>query len=188
MVQQAGDQPHILTLTQLKTRKLTRFALRPDAQMLRAIQDDLGLHGLRKLAFEGTLEPDGREDWRLTARLGATAVQPCAVTLAPVTTRVDTDVVRMFVAQMPDAASDEEDEDGNPMIGDDTLEPLGREINLIAVASEALALALPDYPRAPDADLGAAVFTEPGKDPMTDETAKPFAALAGLKDKLGSQE
>ena len=50
--------------------------------------------------------------------------------------------------------------------------------------AEALALALPDYPRAPDATLENAQVTEPGIAPMSDEDARPFAALAGLRDKL----
>jgi hypothetical protein len=44
---------------------------------------------VRKLRFIGTLEPEGAQDWRLTADLGATVVQPCVVTLAPVTTRLE---------------------------------------------------------------------------------------------------
>ncbi|CAN0590320.1 unnamed protein product [Ectocarpus sp. 12 AP-2014] len=61
------------------------------------------------------------------------------------------------------------------------MEPLGREIDLNAVMIEALSLALPTYPRADTAELGQAVFTEPGKAAMTDDDTKPFAALAALK-------
>ena len=49
---------------------------------------------------------------------------------------------------------------------------------------EALSLAIPLYPRAEDATLGEAVFTEPGKQAMTDEDAKPFAGLASLRESL----
>jgi len=52
--------------------------------------------------------------------------------------------------------------------------------------AEALALALPLYPRAPDADLGEAVFTTPGQAPMTHEAAKPFAGLADLTGLRGA--
>ena len=50
--------------------------------------------------------------------------------------------------------------------------------------AEALALALPDFPRAEGVELGPAVFTEPGATPMTDEAAKPLAGLADLRDRL----
>jgi hypothetical protein len=50
--------------------------------------------------------------------------------------------------------------------------------------AEALALALPDYPRAPDAELEAGQFAAPGVAPMTDDEAKPLAGLAALRDRL----
>ena len=59
--------------------------------------------------------------------------------------------------------------------------PIRREGQVLA---EALALALPDYPRGDEEVIGEQVFTEPGKEAMTDEDAKPFAGLAALRDKL----
>jgi uncharacterized metal-binding protein YceD (DUF177 family) len=140
----------------------------------------MGISGVKKLLFEGQLTPNGRGDWRLDATLGATVVQPCVVTLAPVTTRIDEKVTRRFLSRWsePEAGSETE------MPEDDTTEPLGSAIDPAAVMAEALALALPDYPRAEGADLGTAVFTEPGAEPLTDEAAKPFAGLADLKKKL----
>ena len=74
------------------------------------------------------------------------------------------------------------------MPDDDTIEPLPDVIDLGAVLAEALALNLPLYPRADGAHLDQAVFTEPGKLPMTDEDARPFAGLAGLRDQLKSED
>lgn len=157
----------------------TPFALRPDADACRALADALELSALRKVSFEGRVRPMGRDDWLLEGRLGATAVQPCVVTLAPVTTRIDTDVRRVFVSQIaqPDEAEVE-------MPEDDEVEPLGAWIDPSDVLREALALALPDYPRSEGADLTERQFTEPGKAAMTDDDAKPFAGLAALKGKL----
>jgi len=56
-------------------------------------------------------------------------------------------------------------------------------LDLEEVMAEALALALPLYPRAEGVDLGEAVYTEPGKRPMSDEEAKPLAGLAELLKK-----
>ena len=67
---------------------------------------------------------------------------------------------------------------------DDTAEPLPEVIDLTEVTREALALALPLYPRAPGAELGEAVFAAPGTAPIRDEDLKPFAGLAALKAKL----
>ena len=157
------------------------FDLRPDAQARAALAEALGIDAIRKLSFAGRLVPEGRKDWRLEADLGATVVQPCVVTLAPVTTRIDEVVMRRYLAEMPELPSGSEVE----MPEDDSADPLPDILDPGAVMAEALALALPAYPRAPDADLGEAVFTEPGKAPMTEADIRPFAGLAALKDKLG---
>ncbi|MGB1722615.1 MAG: DUF177 domain-containing protein, partial [Paracoccaceae bacterium] len=43
-------------------------------------------------------------------------------------------------------------------------------------------------PRAHGADLGEAVFTEPGKAAMRDEDTRPFAGLAALREQLEDKE
>lgn len=174
------DLPTRFRPAELPRRKPLSFALKPDAEHCAALAEELELLGLRKLRFEGTLSPAGREDWDLDASLGATVVQPCVSTLAPVTTRIDEDVQRRFRTRLPDDDTTGEIE----MPEDDTLEPLPEAIDLEAVLAEALTLALPPYPRAADAAPDQTVFTEPGKAPMTDEDARPFAGLAGLKDRL----
>lgn len=181
-----------LRVADLPTKKPSRFELVPDDATLRAIAEELGLQGLRKLRFKGEISADGKRDWRLTAQLGATVTQPCVVTLEPVTTRIEEPVERRFVAEIPEfgpsAKKSDEDEDGIEMPEDDTTELLGSHIDPAAVMLEALSLALPLYPRADDAALGETNFTEPGKDAMTDEDTKPFAGLAALRDQLGKKD
>jgi hypothetical protein len=46
--------------------------------------------------------------------------------------------------------------------------------------SEALALALPLYPRAPGAEFQEAAASAPGAAPLTRESTRPFAGLADL--------
>lgn len=155
--------------------------LTPDGAQLTAIAQDLGLDGLRKLRFQARLSPMGKRDWRLTAHLGATVIQPCVITLAPVTTRLEEDATRTWRADLePIEANEIESPE------DDGEEPLGAEIDLGAVMVEVLALSLPLYPHAEDAALQDANFTEPGKKAMTDDDARPFAGLAGLKSALES--
>ena len=159
------------------------FALRPDAAALTQIATTLELSALRKLTFVGRVEPVGKTDWRLRARLGATVVQPCVVTLEPVTTRIDQDIERQFIADYADPEDPEVE-----MPADETSEALGAWIDPAAVMQEALALALPDYPRKTDAALGSVIHTKPGEAPMTDEDARPFAGLANLKAQLDNGE
>lgn len=168
-----------LRVADLSQTSQNSFALRPGKEALAEIAAALDLSALRKLSFEGQIKPMGASDWVLEARLGATVVQPCVVTLDPVTTRIDTDVRRQFVA-----GYEEPEEPEAEMPEDDSIEALGTWIDPGLVMQEALALAVPDYPRKEDAALGQLVYTKPGEAPMTDEDARPFAGLADLKAKL----
>ena len=82
----------------LRDGRAREIALRPDAAALAALAARLGAEEVRKFRFEARLEPEGRTDWRLTGELGATVVQPCVISLAPVTTRVDLTVERRYSA------------------------------------------------------------------------------------------
>ncbi len=155
------------------------FSLRPDAPKLAEIAATLDISTLRKLSFVGRIVPMGGKDWQLEARLGATVVQPCVITLESVTTRIDADINRRFVHDFSDP-----DEPEVEMPEDESTERLGQWIDPAQVMLEALTLRVPDYPRKDDVELGQMVYTKPGEAPMTDEDARPFAGLADLKDKL----
>ncbi|MEM6634801.1 MAG: DUF177 domain-containing protein [Pseudomonadota bacterium] len=157
---------------------------KPDAAARAALAEFLGIPEIRKLRLAGELRPEGTRDWRFVGALGATVVQPCGVTLVPVVTRIDEPAERLFLADPPAPPEGAE----APMPDDDSVEALGREIDLGAVLSEALALALPAFPRAPGAELGEAVFTEAGKAAMTDDDARPFAGLAALRAKIADKD
>lgn len=177
----ATDAPSLLRLSRLSTARPTPFLLVPDAEALANLAAELDLIDLRKVRLEGQLFPDGPRDWRLEATLGATLVQPCSVTLAPVTTRIDVPVLRRYTADF--VASEEAEAE---MPEDDSVEPLPETVDLEAVLTEALALALPDFPRAEGAELGEAVFAAPDTAPLRDNDVKPFAGLADLKKRLES--
>lgn len=171
---------HLLRVADLPTRKPTHFDLRPSEPELDALAKALGISEVRKLRLSGRLSPQGKTDWRLEAMLGATVVQPCILTLSPVVTRIDEPVARVFMSKLPDFDADSVEE----MPEDDSIEQLGSHIDIGAVLQEALALALPLYPKAADAKLEETTFTEPGKQAMSDEEARPFAGLSALRDKL----
>ncbi|GGD29666.1 YceD family protein [Sinisalibacter lacisalsi] len=173
----------VLRVAELTPGQNRHILIEPDAAVCAEIAAALDLLDLRKLRLEGELAPLGRRDWRFTGRLGATVVQPCVVTLAPVTTRIDEDVSRTWLADFTEPEADEME---IPESVDD--EPLGPGIDLGSLMVEALALALPDYPRAEGAELGEAVFAAPGEEPMTDDDAKPFAGLADLRRKLADDD
>jgi uncharacterized metal-binding protein YceD (DUF177 family) len=164
----------------LPARTPTRFNLTPDPATQAQVAVLLGISGVKGLTFKGEIRSTGRHDFVLEAKLSATVIQPCGISLAPVTTKILETVTRRYLADfvLPDG-------DEIEMPEDDSQEPMPEVIDAGAVAVEALALALPLYPRAPGAELGEAVHTEPGTAPLRDTDLRPFAGLAGLRDKLG---
>lgn len=171
-------------VAELSQNSATTFEIRTDAAQNSAIAGELDLLDLRKMRFTGQIKAMGDADWVLKATLGATVVQPCSVTLEPVTTRIDTTVERVFLKEIETYDDEEEVE----MPEDERTERLGQWIDVEAVMVEALSLAVPEYPRSAGADLGEAVFSEKGVAPMTDEAARPFAGLAALKDQLDPKD
>ncbi|SFS08851.1 YceD family protein [Yoonia litorea] len=168
-----------LRIADLPNRRATDFLVEPTADERAAIAEALDIIAIRKLRFSGKLSPIGKRDWRLDAELGATVVQSCVVTLEPVSTRIDEDVSRSYLSDLPEVLSGEVE-----MPEDDTQEALPESLDLAAVMIEALSLALPAYPRAEGAELGEAVFAQTGVTPLRDEDTKPFAGLAELRESL----
>ncbi|MEM6276058.1 MAG: DUF177 domain-containing protein [Pseudomonadota bacterium] len=168
-----------IALSKLSAAGPHRRHWEPDTEARASMAARLDLVDLRKLRADIMLAPLAGRDWRLEVTWGATVVQPCVVTLAPVVTRLEEVSSLTYTTRMPDVTDAEAE-----MPEDDSLEPLPDTIDLCATVGEMIALSLPDYPRAPEAMMDTAVFGPPGEAPMTDEDAKPFAGLASLKEKL----
>lgn len=174
---------HPLRVATLATRKPTRFKLDPNASTRKEIAGVLGLIDLPRLRVKGELVPSGSRDFTLSAVLEASIIQPCSVTLAPVPADLKEEVLRRFVADWHEPEGDDVE-----MPEDDSAEPLPETIDLGHIAIEALALALPLYPRAPGAQLGEVNAAPPGAEPIRESDLKPFAGLAALKSKLENPE
>ena len=172
--------PRVVEVSKLSETTSFDFDIAPDEAERAELARFLDARSVRKLRFAGSLAPADGGGWFLEAELGATVVQTCVVTLDAVTTRIDQTVRRRFVPvkQVVEIQISPED--------DDEIEPLGLHIDLGLVATEALALALPDYPRSEGAELKAHTFAAEGVRPLEDADVKPFSELAALKDKLGN--
>ncbi|WP_112308991.1 YceD family protein [Pseudogemmobacter bohemicus] len=173
----AAEAPRLRAAT-LSHRKPTRFRWRPDAAARAELARSLDLQRIDTLTFAGEILPEGRSDFRLSARLEADLTQSCVVTLAPVPARIDEEVSRRYLSDWADPEAEETE-----IPDDDSQEALPEVIDIADVAREALALALPPWPRAEGATLGEAVFAPPGETPLTEDALKPFAGLAGLLKK-----
>ncbi|KGJ03583.1 Uncharacterized metal-binding protein YceD, DUF177 family [Paracoccus halophilus] len=167
------NTPTSYRVAHLNPHQPTEFALAPDAARRQALAGELDLRDLPRLDFSGRIRAIGNDSWRVEGRLSARVVQPCVVTLAPVTTDLHEDVERIF---SPHVTPPEGEEVEMP---DDAIEPLGQFIDLDAIMAEAIALALPLYPRARGAALDA------HEEPPAEETRKPFSGLADLLGKGG---
>ena len=167
----------------LSPRKPTRFDIIADPDQCRALAAELGLSRVESLSFKGEIRPSGKRDFMVVAELAARIVQPCSITLVPVKTTITDLVERKFLADfaVPEGVELEMHD------GDDAIEPLPEVIDAGFLATEALALLVPLYPRAPGAVLGEVAVTEPGIVALRDQDLKPFAGLAALKARLDGQ-
>lgn len=183
LIPRSPDNPEFARVIEVRTLSALDgfdFDVAPTREEAAALARLLGAQAVRKLRFAGRLAPLTRGGWALDARLGASVVQTCVVTLEPVTTRIDQTVRRRF---LPETGSRAPERAGELVVDpdeDDEVEPLGERIDLGLVAIEALALALPAYPRKEGATLGPAIAGA-----SDEEEPKPFAALAALRGKLG---
>ena len=172
---------HRLRLASLRKDAPTAFEYSPSEAQAAALKDRLDLLNLRKMRLAGQIAPEGRSDWRLTAHLGATVVQPCSITLEPVTTRIDEPVARRYTDDFTMPIDGEAE-----MPEDETLEPLPETIDLFELAAEALSLCLPAFPRAEGAGMAEMSAAPPGAAPLDaqDRAPSPFSALANLKRQM----
>ena len=163
-------------------RKTLRFTFAPDAAARAVIAQALDLLELPEFVFKGELAPLGRADVVLRADLSALVVQACSISLAPVRSKVADSTEVHYQFDYVEPAADELE------IPADDSEPMPESIDVAAIGIEALALALPLYPRARGAEFAEAVFAAPGVAPLKSEDLKPFAGLAALADKLKKPE
>jgi uncharacterized metal-binding protein YceD (DUF177 family) len=151
------------------------FALVADEHTRAAIAGLAGVRALPRLEADFEVTPRGRDRLHVTGTIVATVGQDCVVTLEPIESEIEEPVDLVFA---PPAAPTIVEEEGarievTPV---DAPEPLvGGSIDLGAIASEFLMLAIDPYPR-----KEGVVFETPAKDK---DTGGPFAALATLKKK-----
>jgi uncharacterized metal-binding protein YceD (DUF177 family) len=173
----------IIRFSNINPGRPHKFDIRPSNELCSSVASDLNLLRLSKLRLDGTLSATGKNSWRLKGHIGATVEQACVLTLAPVQTRIDSDIERNFLPlKIEDETSDGPDGEAE-MEQDETLEPLGTNVDLIKMLVEALSLELPAYPRVAGASFEKKAFAAPGIAPLSDDDVKPFANLSSLIDK-----
>ena len=170
-----------LELRHLVQNRGVNFNLNFSEALISSVVKQHGLIKLQKASFVGTVLPLDQGDWVLSGRLGASIEQPCSLTLLPVRTRIDTQVTRNFRKSLLPLSKTTLDTETTT---DDNDEQLHQIIDIFCIFSEALSLELPDYPKTKNVVATIIDYGPPGTEALTDDTAKPFAALAGLKYKI----
>lgn len=139
----------------------------------KAIADRLGLVSLGCLKAHVTLERDG-DRVRAHGRIRASIEQSCVATGDPVAEHIDEPFDLVFVAELAQAAPDQEIELGEADC--DTVFYDGTAIDLGTAIADTLALAMNPFPRSAGAE---AALKEASV--LSESEAGPFAALAKLK-------
>lgn len=144
-----------------------------------ALARRFGLQAIHRLAAEAALTAKG-ETVIADGRIRASVTQSCVATAAPVEAELDEPFRIEFRPQPVEGGDDEIELDESEL---DVVFYDGASIDLGEAAAETLSLSLDPWPRAPDADEA---LREAGvkKEEEAEAEASPFAALAGLKDKL----
>jgi uncharacterized metal-binding protein YceD (DUF177 family) len=170
-----------------------RIKIEANAVERAALAERFGIVALDRLVATIEVEPRiGGRGFHVTSALQADVVQSCVVSLEPVPAHIDDEISQLF-AEVPESGTrqaaadpgDEVDEEAEPIV--DGLIDLGEMV------AQQLAVALPPYPRAPDAAINSVVEALPegvslciedenaeGGD-VDEPPAGPFAALARLK-------
>ena len=146
-----------------------------------ALARRFGLLAIAELSASLRLQPLRHGLVRVEGRLTAALEQACVVTLEPTSRRIDEAIAVVYGPMLAGAAAREVvvtlDEDAPP-------EPIeDGTIDLGEATAIRLALALDDFPRAPDASLDS-LRAEPGVEEQDrNPPSGPFAALAELRQR-----
>jgi uncharacterized metal-binding protein YceD (DUF177 family) len=148
-----------------------RFELTADEATRNAVAQVAGLRALPRLQAAFDVVRRGRDGLHVAGTVSARVEQNCVVTLEPIEDDIETSVDLVFVPPREQAVEESAD----------APEPLIEGIvDLGAVATEFLVLAVDPYPRKPGA-----IFQAPG---IADTGNHPFAALAALKKGQGGAD
>jgi uncharacterized metal-binding protein YceD (DUF177 family) len=150
-----------------------------DAEM-EALTARFALLSLEGLQATISLRSDGNS-MKAQGRFSAQVAQACVASGEPVPARIDESVEIRFLAEgdhSPDSEIELSADDCDTMFHD------GRIVDLGEAVAQSLALALDPFPRSAKAKLVLKAAGVKAEEEVEAE-ARPFAALAALKDKLG---
>lgn len=153
-----------------------RIEIAAEADERAALKQRFGLLGVDMLTAWAEITREGDAAIAVGA-LKASVTQACVASGEPVPAKIAEDFALRFVPESAEPPPEEIELDASDL---DEIPYSGSSIDLGEAVAQTLALALDPFPRSPNADeaLRAAGVVD-------EEDVGPFAALKGLKDKLG---
>ena len=168
----------------VKRHEIPESGLRRDIVADDRIRADVaalaGARAMPRLEASFELRPYGADGVRVSGRVTGRVAQTCVVTLEPMESAIDEEILLVFLPERMQSGVDAEVEvqlesdDGPETLVDDT-------VDLGAIAVEFALLGVDPYPRKPDAAFEPPAVAE-------DPSAHPFAALAALKGSSGKAD
>jgi uncharacterized metal-binding protein YceD (DUF177 family) len=149
------------------------FELAPDAATRARLAKHAGVNAVQELSLKLDVKPTeaGAE---ATGELTGVVRQTCVVSLEEFDSPISEGIEVDFATDSVPPSEEDEDTEGQP-------DPIiDGKIDLGALASEFLILAIDPYPRKP----GASLPNLPGADAENSAKASPFERLSGLKDRI----
>ena len=171
---------NILIVAELSQNKPHKFSFNWEQPELNAYLTQMDLRALSKVTIIGQIIAEGGKNWYLTAKVGATAVQTCVITMEDIKTRLDKNISRRYIANFESHEATLTSED----VLDDEAEAIPEKIDILKLTLETISIGLDDFPRKEGTTLEPVLSAPKGVVPLTDDAIKPFAGLASLRDKL----
>jgi uncharacterized metal-binding protein YceD (DUF177 family) len=156
------------------------FDLTPDRAARDAIARLAEVVDLPRLEATFDVAHHGRGGLRVVGHVSATVGQVCVVTVEPIESEIDEPIDLVFLPAAASLPAGQEDGEIEVPAEDEPEVLVNETVDLGAIATEFLVLGVDPYPRKPDA-----IFEAPA---AGDSSARPFAALAALKDKKSHGE
>ena len=168
-----------IAIAALSLKQPNPFLFMPRRGAAAKMAAEIGAIEIKKLRFAGVVVSTGTSNWQLAGQLGATVIQECVVSLAPVKTRLDVKVVRDFSTEETAGTTR-----AYAPVPNFDIEVVARSIDLASVAREALLLELPIYPKIEGAEVKPSNFSGGSEQELRDDGRRPFASLSELRNRL----
>jgi uncharacterized metal-binding protein YceD (DUF177 family) len=146
---------------------------------LSEIQESLKIRKLQNFSFQGRLNQSKKKNYELHLSFRATIIQNCVITNEPVKTSLNDKIDRYYLDEYPEPNKESLSLD----MRSKDIELIHNELDIGAVAIEALCLKIPDYPRKKNVQFHGLTITDSGVKPIDKTLINPFSVLKNFYTK-----